>query len=558
MSEKFQADYPNSHYLSNLNNLNRTNQSVTLNRLPTLGEILSNKTKSPVDLYTFYLFMKEIENKVDYLDFWFDLINHLNLCKYYVKGLRDSILRQSSQFNDYSNRNSHLSQSQQQQQLQQPQYTSQNLTNSESNLRNSIPLSEKSKHKSLSSSILLDLIINDHVLEDNDSNRLSQFLRGDININNLDPKLKNIIDHYNREEEKSLAKTPNLNSSESPILQSPNLNSFKEDYNHSFDNNPFQQPKRISSHSKLLDDSSNNSSIIDNQLDFGEAKPTSFITSPKYVTLNNESSPQLPQQQQQIPPQQYQQQYQQEPSEQYQQPPSQQPTQSEFQQPVPRFNRHSINPSLLEKLIKESSLSENHSFITRNNLKESSHNLLLKYFVEDSEKNLDLPSDLNQFIIKSIEVDGRDDPDIFNSVKIYIFNKIENDHLPKFLNFMAIRNINKSINIRLLIGFISIFIAFWISYTLIFLKYYKGYRAVIVIPFLIGFYCLISSIYLIDPILCWCRLSESFVYNKSFIRIREKFIYKLLLKRSLWVLFLILLFTAIFTILFSLVPGHRL
>ena len=77
-NEKYALDFPNSHYLSNLNNLNGTNQSIHLNRLPTLGEILANKSKSPVDLFTFYQFMKDVEGKIDYLDFWFDLINHLN------------------------------------------------------------------------------------------------------------------------------------------------------------------------------------------------------------------------------------------------------------------------------------------------------------------------------------------------------------------------------------------------------------------------------------------------------------------------------------------------
>ncbi|ODV66175.1 hypothetical protein HYPBUDRAFT_12742 [Hyphopichia burtonii NRRL Y-1933] len=502
MTEKYQSDYPNSHYLANLNSLNKPNQLVNLNRLPTLGEILSNKTKSPVDLYTFYLFMKEIENKVDYLDFWFDLINHLNLCKFYVKGLRDSILRHSTQSNEKRNSDTN----------QQPLF-SHNTTNLESNLRNSVPLLEKSKHKSLSSSILLDLIINDHVLEDNDSNRLSQFLRGDININNLDPKLKSILDQYQ-----------DTSNHSTPIS-----NTYKFDE----PNQPYNQPKRISSNSKLLDDEANSSqsSLLDNQLDVGEANKASFISSPKYVSLN---SPNLSNDEPLEPPKKVGQQQQQQ--------------------------RNSINPSLLEKLIKENTTtsSENHSFITRNNLKESSHNLLLKYFVEDSEKNLNLPQNLNDFIIKSIEVDGRDDPDIFNQVKSFVFNKIENDHLPKFLNFMAIRNINKSINIRIILGFISLFIGFWIAYSLIFLNYYKGYRAVIVIPFLISFYCLISSIYLIDPILCWFKLSESFVYNNLFIKIREPFIYKLLLKRSCWVLFLILLLTLAFTLIFSLVPGHRL
>ena len=45
----------------------------------------------------------------------------------------------------------------------------------------------------------MDLIINDNILEENDSHRLSAFLRGDINLDNLDPKLKDLIEQYNAE-----------------------------------------------------------------------------------------------------------------------------------------------------------------------------------------------------------------------------------------------------------------------------------------------------------------------------------------------------------------------
>lgn len=499
MSEKFQADYPNSHYLSNLNTLNQANNTVSLNRLPTLGEILSNKTKSPVDLFNFYLFMKEIEGKVDYLDFWFDLINHLNLCKHYVKGLRESIIRHNE--SPMLNRNSGTSQ-----------------------VRNSIPVSEKSKHKSLSSSILLDLIINDHILEENDSNRLSQFLRGDINISSLDDKTKQKIEKYNQDELKRLSDQEYRRMSDA-------------DY------------RRASDHSIA-----EHMSLVDNQYEIGEARTSNFLSSPKHIQLDSPTNQYVP------PPNNPNAQYSPNPNTQYASVPNSPNTQyvPPPNNPQYRNSPSQINSSVLEKLIRDSQSSENNSFITRNNLKESSHNLLLKYFVEDSEKNLNLPTDLNQFIIRSIEIDGRDDPDVFNSVKIYIFNKIENDHLPRFLNFIAIRNINKSTNTRFIVGNIFLLIAFWIAFVLIFLNYPKSYRVPIIIPFFIASYCLVSIGYLIDPILCWFKLSESFVANKYFIRIKEPFIYKLLLKRSLWVLFLIVLFTAVFTILFSLVPGHRL
>lgn len=39
-------------------------------RLPTLYEVLARKTKPPVDLFSFYIYMRDQQRSVDYLDFW--------------------------------------------------------------------------------------------------------------------------------------------------------------------------------------------------------------------------------------------------------------------------------------------------------------------------------------------------------------------------------------------------------------------------------------------------------------------------------------------------------
>lgn len=41
------------------------------NRLPTLFEVLSRRTLPPVDLFTFYTYMRDQQKSVDYLDFWY-------------------------------------------------------------------------------------------------------------------------------------------------------------------------------------------------------------------------------------------------------------------------------------------------------------------------------------------------------------------------------------------------------------------------------------------------------------------------------------------------------
>jgi hypothetical protein len=39
-------------------------------RLPTLLEVLGRRTLAPVDLFSFYIYMRDQQRSVDYLDFW--------------------------------------------------------------------------------------------------------------------------------------------------------------------------------------------------------------------------------------------------------------------------------------------------------------------------------------------------------------------------------------------------------------------------------------------------------------------------------------------------------
>ncbi len=57
------ADIP-AHTPSPQPDLNR-------NRLPSLFEVLSRRTLPPVDLYSFYIYMRDQQRSVDYLDFWY-------------------------------------------------------------------------------------------------------------------------------------------------------------------------------------------------------------------------------------------------------------------------------------------------------------------------------------------------------------------------------------------------------------------------------------------------------------------------------------------------------
>lgn len=580
----------NFHSPSELDISNRRNKAneyhSSLNRLPTLGEVLARKTQSPVDLWSFYLFMKDHEGAIDYLDFWLDVMHHLTLCKHYVKGLRESIIRNSvvhqkrvnaspaigasasgasepmmhvlsptlqyhqhhQPFQPSSLSRQHLAHGDI---LGEPTYQSptmpgvssfggngtnnpNNRNSQHSSQRHSIPLLEQSKHKSLSSSLLLEMIINDNMLEDTDSHRLSQFLRGDLSLDNNDPRIQELVEEYNREHINEPLPNPQFTQSPHNYQQGFDPSSGLDSTGrrvHSgtpfLDNDEHSQRSRQSSLTHPGGAAAAAAAAEEEGGHVGRANVASFASGPKYVNTSGDSTHNSP--------------------------------------IIAPYSKTNINPSLLEKLIKDSSISaapedaSSRLFVTRENLRESSHNLLLKYFVEDAEKKITIPKDLNTYIVNSIEREGRDDPDVFGGVRDYVFKLMENELFPKFLTTVAIQNITEfSSKVRMISGLILLFFGFWIAYILLFLDYVKRTRAVVVVPFLIAFYLIISSIYYIDPILVLFGFSESFHKDRRLIRLREKFVHRLLIKRSLWVIFLIVLFTLILTLIFSLVPGHRL
>lgn len=76
------------------------------NRLPSFTEVLSRRTRPPVDLFMFYLFLQR-EGAEDVLDFWLDVQQHENLCRAYFKDVRKSgrtIKEDWPQYWDYARR----------------------------------------------------------------------------------------------------------------------------------------------------------------------------------------------------------------------------------------------------------------------------------------------------------------------------------------------------------------------------------------------------------------------------------------------------------------------
>lgn len=426
-------------------------QKTHLNRLPTLYEVLNRRTEPPVDLWSFYIYMRDYQNAVDYLDFWIDVVTHLRLCKDYVKGLRESLLlsEKHKSSSDEKKRN----------------------TSSSSNYNEGMGGQEQ--RTSVSSSLLLEALLNEGFLDDKDNKRVSSFLQGNEYINSTDPRISAI-----------LGTPPDQEFEDEPKSHEVEERPLSDPYD------PLQSPSKIYTGGEY------------------EKRRLSSIQGQRNSTRI------LPEQ-------------------------------------LERYTQNIKNGN-----------------ITRSTLKSSSKNLLNTYFQDSSPRKLIIPDRIIRKIRHDVELQGRDDPEVFDEARNYVYSAMERESFPYFLQKNALHNLsNKSCLIRLILGLFWLFAGFWISYVLIFINIKpKAIRAVIIVPFLLGTYLILTFLYKLDPLMVFLGISDNQELSqprgtkrKIIVRnLKEPFVKNLLRKRAIWVLFLILIITAVLSILFGLVPGHRL
>lgn len=441
-----------------LQTFNTMPETDTRDRWPTLFEILNKKTQSPLDLWSFYVFMRDEAHSIDYIDFWIDTVQHINLCKVYVKGLKDSLLvsaraRQSDIVSNALNVNN---KSLLIGEIEPPQ-TRYSVKRSDSVKHDAATnrASQNSSKNSGSSSMLLDLLMKHDLFEGEDPHRLSTFLRGEHSVRTSDPVVNAKIDEIKR-------KSQNFPSSTSI-----------------------------------------------NQADITEGSKS-----------NHSSS---------------------------------------------NFRISRINPEMVETLIQDDFDTKHRSYdkahlISRVSLRKSTRNILNTYLSDDAEKRIDLPTEILDKVRFELETQGRDDPEVFDEAREYVFKAMEYDAYPNFLRSHALKNVTrKSSAIRILLSMISGLAAFWTGYTLIFMNYEpKPTRAVVVVPFFFMSYFFFTAFYRVDPILCYAGYCESNSTPGGVLPIREPYVKKLLRKRSWFVLTVLCAVAAAFSVIFALVPGRRL
>ncbi|KAL2270983.1 hypothetical protein VTJ83DRAFT_354 [Remersonia thermophila] len=342
----------------------------TRNRLPTLFEVLSRRTLPPVDLFSFYIYMRDQQRSVDYLDFWLDVAQHMSLCRHYVRELRRSVLIGT-------------------------------------------PDAERSSRHS--SGILEAL--------------------GDMTHPVAGPSM------YQTEKERD---------------QDAQMSAFLRE-------------------------------------DRGELVSSSGRRTPNLGTPRG-------------------------------------------------ANADSISPP--------------HT-VARQDIRASAEKILYTFLLPGAEREITLPGSITQDVTTAIEELGRDDPEVFDVAKDYVFQAMERDAFPGFLRMKAFGNlIPPTMVLRLIVGLVAMFGGFWAAFVLIFLNEDRMTRLWLILPFTVGVYCLASYQYCLDPVLALVGLSEYTPFN--FLRVREPYVRKLLIRRAFVVLAVTVLVDAALCVLFILVPGKRL
>ncbi|KLU87998.1 RGS domain-containing protein [Magnaporthiopsis poae ATCC 64411] len=195
--------------------------------------------------------------------------------------------------------------------------------------------------------------------------------------------------------------------------------------------------------------------------------------------------------------------------------------------------------------------------VAREDIRASAEKILYTFLLPGAEREIVLPGSITQDVTTAIEDFGRDDPEVFDVAKDYVFQAMERDAYPGFLRMKALGNlIPPTLIMRLIIGMVSMFGAFWAAFVLIFLDASRQTRLWLILPFTVGVYCLAAYQYSLDPIVALLGFSEYTPFN--FSRIREPYVRKLLAKRSIMVLAVTALIDAALLVLFILVPGRRL
>ena len=116
---------------------------------------------------------------------------------------------------------------------------------------------------------------------------------------------------------------------------------------------------------------------------------------------------------------------------------------------------------------KNDSNSPSHT-VARSDIRRSAEKILYTYLLQNSEREIILPEDMVSSITEMVESDGRDDPEVFDVAKDYVFQAMERDAFPGFLRAKALGNlVPASIVARLTFALTCFGGGFWAAFFVI-------------------------------------------------------------------------------------------
>lgn len=109
--------------------------------------------------------------------------------------------------------------------------------------------------------------------------------------------------------------------------------------------------------------------------------------------------------------------------------------------------------------------------VARDDIRASAEKILYTFLLPGAEREITLPGSITSDVTTAIEEYGRDDPEVFDVAKDYVFQAMERDAFPGFLRMKALGNlIPPTLMLRLMVGLVAMFGGFWTAFTLIFLN----------------------------------------------------------------------------------------
>ncbi|ERF75345.1 hypothetical protein EPUS_00138 [Endocarpon pusillum Z07020] len=192
--------------------------------------------------------------------------------------------------------------------------------------------------------------------------------------------------------------------------------------------------------------------------------------------------------------------------------------------------------------------------VARADIRASAEKILYTFVLPGSEREIVLPEMILNRIIHAIEEEGRDDPEVFNDAKEYVFQAMERDAFPGFLQAKALGNlVPLSVLLRLGLGLACLFAGLWGGYYMILTNKSRATRCWLIIPYLLGSHLLVAYQYKIDVFMAFFSYSEYTFMNWS--KIREPYVRKLIMKRALMAFVLFHVIALLLLVLFIFVPG---